>query len=224
MKTAVEIYEAFLIELDKFASPDAEVIDFLHSWHTAVYAFIENELRMFELTNTVTDRLRMLSVPYHAEINQPSCDRPVKHLDLPGDYYRLFGVSALFEYARDERFIKRKGKTFRKPVRKYTADIENFAMENRYYKPNKERPFYRIEGNRLFLVYDTEDKPADEIFARNISLRYIRQPQKLELSDDFQSFNESEFPVDVNMLILRLAVANRLGTTGDPRIQMKSLI
>lgn len=223
MKTALEIYEAFLIELDKHSSPDAEVVDFLHAWRSGVYSFIESELLEFELTNKVTDRLRMISKPLAIDLNTSSdCSKPVKEADLPGDYYRLFGVKAIFEYSKDDDFKKRKGKLMLQPVKKLTADIENFSIGNKYYRPSENNPFYQIFGNRIEFVYETMDKPADHVFIKQATLRYVKQPEPLELSDDFSSFNSSEFPVDVNMLILKAAVVSYMSSTGDQRIQLKS--
>lgn len=223
MKTTLEIYEAFLIELDKHSSPDAEVVDFLHAWRTGLYNFIESEMLEFEITNKVTDRLRMISKPLAIEINTSSdCSNPKKEADLPEDYYRLFGVKAILEFSKDDGFKTKKGKVMLKAVRKFTADIENFSLNNKYYRPSENNPFYQIFGNKIQFIYDSEENPADHVFIKQATLRYIKQPQPLELSDDFTAFNSSEFPVDVNMLILKAAVISYMSTTGDQRIQMKS--
>lgn len=222
MKTAVELYEAFLIELDHHGSPNAQVIEFLHFWNRATYAFIENELKDYELTNTVSDRLRMISHSNSFDLNQGGCSAPVKELNIPSDYFRLFGVKGTFEYARDHGFVFKKGEKFVRAITKLTADIEGFILENEFYKPSLKRPYYQILNNKIEFLYEDELKPSTEVFIRKVSLRYVKHPVPLSLSDDFQSYNSSPFPVDVNHLILGLAVLLFMGTSEDQRIQLKS--
>ena len=222
MKSAPEIYEAFLIELDRYQSPDMQVIDFLHFWNTAVYDFIEGELVGFEMTNTVSDRLRMISHKREFPLNSDFCGTPVKSLLIPQEYFRLFGVKGVFKYARDFGFIHKKGDAFERSFKKMTADIDGFTADNRFYKPSSKRPYYEIIDNSIRFLYEDELKPSTELYIEKITLRYIKHPVPLALSDDFGSYNESPFPIDVNRLILKIAVILAMGTTEDQRIQLKT--
>jgi hypothetical protein len=222
MITAVEIYEAFLIEIDRHESPDAQVVTFLHHWNTAVYSFIENELSVFELTNVVTDRLRHLSTQKELTVNAASCKAPETSVLIPLDYYRLFGVKGVFEYARDYGFKIKKGELIYKPFRKMNADLEGFVADNFYYAPAINRPFYRIFDNKINFLYGQKGLLSDLIFLKTLTISYIKHPIPLQLSDSFLSFNSSVFPIDVNRLILKIAVLDYMGSTGDDRVQIKS--
>jgi hypothetical protein len=223
LKTAVELYEAFLIEIDRYQSPDAQVIDFLHFWNAAVYSFIENELTQFEVTNTVSDRLMMISHGKVISLNTESCNEPKKSWIVPADYFRLFGIKAQFAYARDYGFANKKGDTYTKPLKKLTADLDGFIAENRFYKPSPKNPFYQILDGKIHFVYESEFTSTNShLYIKEFALRYVKHPVPLTLSDDFSSFNSSPFGKDVNYLILNLAVVDYMATTEDQRIQLKS--
>lgn len=222
MKTAVELYEAFLVEIDRYESPDCQVVDFLHFWNAAVYSFIESELRQFESTNTVSDRLRMVSHGRTVGLNSDSCNSPLTEWAIPDDYFRLFGLKGLFRFARDYAFANKKGDEYFKPLKKLTADMDGFILENRFYKPSPKNPFYQILDNKIHFVYQDELAPASHLYLKSFTIRYVKHPVSLQLSDDFESFNSSPFPTDVNYLILKIAVLMFMGTTQDERIQLKS--
>lgn len=223
MKTAVELYEAFLIEIDRYGSPDAQVIDFLHFWNQAVYAFLERELAGFELTNTVSDRLRTLSHRAEFSLNTEGCTAPVRQLDIPENYFRLFGVKGVFRYGSDRGFVQKKGDRFVKTFKKFTADLDGFSHDNRFYRPSIRQPYYQILDNRIHFLYSEELRQAADPYLEKVTLRYLIHPRPLELSDNFAAFNSSPFPVDVNRLILKIAVVLFMGTTQDQRIQLKTI-
>lgn len=217
MKTALELFTGFLFEINKFNAPDCTPQEFNYWFNDSAKKFIDQQIESYEATQKETDEFRMLLVPVDKTVNEGRATN-VRSIELPEDYYRLVRCSATFRCINDWQGFSDGAKIYA-PVRRLTQSMRDLAMDNEYYMPEPEDPYYEIVGNKLFILFDAPSKKIEDVLIESVSYAYIKEPENLELGDDFTGVKESPFPASLNRKILKICVRAFLENKMSPRLQ-----
>lgn len=206
MKSALELYEGVLRELDKYGSPDFEIHEFNDFINRAQDIYLNEELKAYDMVDAVSDNLSVLVSNKSIPVNETD-DSENRSGELPEDYRRITGCLAVIRVKTEfDGYSQGTKLTF--PARRMTADSESFSMDNSYFSPIVSRHvirlFRRVKGKSIEILYDTPMNPNNNILVEAIRLEYIRNPKRIKLSDDYESVEGSEFPENVDDRILSL--------------------
>lgn len=217
MKTALELYTAVLRELNKFNAPDFDVPDFNYWINDSLLKWVEDELDGYEREQKDTDEFRMLLLPDSKVLNEGNTT-DVRKLTLPGNYYRLARCRAVFRCLENwNGYVK--GAKIYQPVRRLTQTIQDLAMQNSYFSPEPEDPFYEIIGQELHILFDTPAKQNKAVVVESVEYAYIRQPETIELGEDYSNVKDSPFAAPVNRKLVKLCALAFLENGASPRLQ-----
>lgn len=217
MRTALELYSAVLRELNKFNAPDFDVADFNYWFNDSVLKWVEAELESYEREQEDSDEFRMLLTPDVKTLNEGNSTN-VRKLALPEGYYRLARCKAVFRCKKDWNGFAEGAKIYQ-PVRRLTQTIRELAMQNSYYSPEPEDPFYEIIGQELHILFDSPSKPNESVVVESVEYAYIREPEAIELGEDYSSVKDSPFSVPVNRKLVKLCTQAFLENSASPRLQ-----
>jgi|DewCreStandDraft_4_1066084.scaffolds.fasta_scaffold05049_11 hypothetical protein len=156
---SLEIYERCVIDLDKYDTPTFEIVDFNRYAERALYEYINEKYKEFEMVQKRTDDLRQFVV-FNTFPNTNNV-----YITLPNDYLRLLSVWYYIEDfdCNTDRWVI---------VQKTTADKLGYSENNYYWKPKLTNPQYQIIGNNLYFRVGDDD--ASRIL--QVRLEYIAIP------------------------------------------------
>ena len=205
MTTSLQLYQAVLYYLNRYSAPDFDVADFRFFVNEAVEQWLKKELEQFELTQVVTDQVRVLivqgTVPFNADetTNLNLATLPIDYRHLIRTEVKLFYKVASLSYAIN---------SLRKVIAKrITGDNWAYVYDNYYLKPvvtDADCTLYaRAIGDKLNVLYESPGYPETTVNVREANIEYIRKPVAITLTDDYVS-STLEFPEDVNRDIARI--------------------
>lgn len=182
----LEIYQRCVIDLDKYDTPTFEIEDFNRYAEKAIYEYINEKYKEFEITQKRTDDLRQfVTISTIAVSNQD-------FVALPEDYLRLlkleYQITDLPCY--DKRWVV---------VQKTNADKLGYSEENYYWKPSLSNPQYQfIKNNIYFRVGEGNNTNISAV-----RLEYIMKPE-LYLIDpsDLGTYSNPSYSDEVDMQII----------------------
>lgn len=178
--TALDCYQAVLIELNKVHAPNLLLEDFNYFFNKAVSQYINKHYNIYDMNQQATDNLRAVKKTVHLDPNEvlksdfgsdedtwqrqsiKSIYGTVKEVFLPLDYIHILNCVCSFkkmtkaECDDDERYESY-------PAKRLTADTLPMVMQNYYTKPAVNRPYYYINGSDEFTQpgYFEENKIGD---------------------------------------------------------------
>lgn len=210
------LYQGLHYQLDRFGAPTFEVAEFNYWWNFGTRKFVNKTLEVFDLTQKVSDALRILTTPGEEVLNVDDTT-DVRQVALPEDYYRLLNCifTIRFKEARECFAI---GDKTQYPGLRMTADLEGFALKNTYHKPQYDRPYYQAIGSDLKLSVDTPDFPDTGVVIEKINFDYIKGPNVVKLESDFtttEDENKCEFPEEITDEITKICLKLILERQGD---------
>lgn len=216
--TNLKLYQGLLYQLDRFGAPTFEVPEFNYWWNFATRKFINKTLDVFDLTQKVSDALRVLIEPGEEVLN-PDDSTDVRKFTLKENYYRLLNCvfKIRFKEARD---CFKKADTVLYAAKRMTADLASFALKNTYHKPQYNRPYYQVVGSDLVLTIDTGDFPDTGVVIEKVNYNYIKAPNVIKLFPSFNPNDESaeekcNFPEEITDEITKLCLKLILERQGD---------
>jgi hypothetical protein len=202
MRDALQVYEGVLRELDRYGSPNFEVHDFNHFIKKAVDMYVGEMLKVYDITDQVSDELSSL-VKQESLVFNPNNTTNVRSATMPDDYLRITNcIVALRE--------KGTGKKDYVKAQRLTGDAYAYIFDNSYFKPIVtncvKRVYRRIVNGKLDIIYDTPSNVNEDTVVESVTLEYIRKPKAIVLGDDYVSVQGSEFPDNVDQKIISLCV------------------
>jgi len=216
--TNLALYQGLLYQLDRFGAPTFEVAEFNYWWNFSTRKFLNKTLEVFDLTQKVSDALRVLVEPGEEILNEDD-ETDVRTQVLPDDYYRLLNciVTIKFKESR-ECFVK--DDTAAYPAQRLNADLEGFILKNTYHKPQWDRPYYQTVGDQLVLTIDTPDFQETGVYIEKINFDYIKAPNVVKLyasfdPDDEEDSEKCEFPEEITDDITKVCLKLLLERQGD---------
>jgi hypothetical protein len=217
--TNLALYQGLLYQLDRFGAPTFEVPEFNYWWNFATRKFVNKTLEVFDLTQKVSDALRVLTTPGEEILNAVDTDTDVRKIDLPEEYFRLLNCILTIRFKEARECFSKGDKTQHKGTR-MTSDLESFALNNTYHKPQWDRPYYKVVGSELLLMIDTADFADNGIVIEKINFDYIKGPNVVKLYPTFDANDEApeekcEFPEEITDEITKICLKLIVERQGD---------
>lgn len=216
--TELTLYQDLLRRLDRTGAPSFEVAEFNYWYNLATRKYVNKQLEVYDLSQKISDSLRILiQDPNFTDTLNVDDTTDQRDTDLPEDYYRLLGVIVTFRYKNDTDCNK-KGDTFTVTAKRMTSDLRGFARENEYHRPSispDTRVYYQVKASKLFIEFDTPEKPETDVVIASVEMEYARQPTVINLKADFSDPVDSEFPPEINDLITRGCMRLLQDNVGD---------
>lgn len=203
-----DTFESFLRGIDKFRVASVTPSDFLYWYHLAQQDYVDQRLTYFEMAGTFDDDISafLLQRQYVAtDLIDPSS--PFRRFALPVDYFRTSLVTCGF------RFTNNCGKPEQgvKKANRLTGDKLGFIIDNPYYKPSRERWYYRMSAGKLQLYGDSLSQ------VESVELDYVRILPLLT-PDDITADTDTEWKKDQSDKIAQKASALFLENKQSPRV------
>ena len=162
--TALQVYEAVLTELNKVKAPSLLLEDFNYFFNKEIIQYINKIYNTFEINQQKTDDLRVLqsSCVLNPLINQDNYPNTstlynnIYEVYLPDDYLHI--LNCVVEY----KLLKKNncnniGDYIQIGAKKLKADNWSQIINNYYFKPKYNNPYFYINNNTTSINYPTED-------------------------------------------------------------------
>lgn len=250
--TVRELYNNVLVELNKVQAPSLLLEDFVYLVNKAVQKYINKRYNFFEMSQQLTDDLRVLLKS--SEALQVSKDKNgvdiisnidgAPQYDLPEDYMHILNCICKFDRSSNSNCRNTKDRQCEAiPASKLDTASWPHTIENYYMKPSRKRPYYYIiniqdpsendeyfKGGRygnsqvpVIQIKSGKDKPSA------VYVDYLRAPKYINLTvGDLDDIDDStpqlEFPDYVTYEIINELVTLILENNKDPRVQTQPAI
>jgi len=182
---SLQVYQRCVIDLDKYDTPTFEIVDFNRYSERALYEYINEKYKEFEVTQKRTDDLRQFVIfNTFPNINN-------EYITLPSDYLRLLSVwyrITDYDCGQDRWVI----------VQKTTADKLGYSENNYYWRPSLRNPQYQIIQDRLYFRVGTDNASA----ITDVRLEYIGIPQLYYINENDLTFTTPPYTDEVDMQIV----------------------
>lgn len=220
MKTAIDLYQSVLREIDKYGAPSFEVGDFVYFYNKAITQYVNQRYSLFEIKQQLTDDLRVLIVSGKEFILNPTVNTNVKFTtisDFDPEYLHLLNCIVTFKYKK----LDCNGVNYlhAEACKRLDADKYAYVINNSYLKPDVKRPYFKISGDQLEIVFDTPNKLNTEVVVNKINIDYLRTPTRITLDSVTFIGNTSEFPDYVDTEIINICTKLFLENVEQGRIQ-----
>lgn len=240
--TALQVYDAVLVELNKLKAPSMLLEDFNYFANKACQQYANLAYTRLEVNQQATDDLRVLKTHFTAPLSNCEIEEDgyAEHysVPLPMDYLHLCNCIVKYK-ASSEKNACGKTSTGAKayPARRLSVDMLPQIISNAYLCPSKKRPYYYILNNNLKSVtapypYEYCKSPLLQIYlgdtvseAPDVYCEYIKTPSEIQLTWDQVNVTEVdtsqvlEFPDYVCYEIVNIIVRLVMENASDPRLQ-----
>lgn len=139
-------YEVFLRGIDQYKVSSVRPGDFLNWFHLAQQDYVDQRLEFFELTGQYDDDITVI-------LSEKTYSSPsiVDKLDVPEDYFRTASLIVNFSYKNDcDETIDTT-----KKITRMTGNNKGLILSNIYYKPNRDRWYYRKISDKIKIYGDS---------------------------------------------------------------------
>lgn len=183
--TAIQAYEAVLIELNKVKAPSISLSDFIYLFNKAQQQYVNLMYNAYDLTQQKVDDLRVIKSTavldvYNHDSNEVFFNN-IFQVELPDDYMHILNCIVEFidtgcnrcQTPLGESYItvKRDGKIFHEPVqyckrfhqgaKRLTTDAASQVINNFYLKPSYRNPYFYINTvNEFNTLGDLNNKES----------------------------------------------------------------
>lgn len=206
MTTTLDLYQAVLFYLNRYSAPDFDLPDFRFFINEAVNEWVKEELKQYELTQVVSDRVRVLVKSDTLTFNADGTT-DVRQFALPGDYRHLVRCEVkLFYKVASLGFAINALRTY--PAKRFTGDSFAYIYDNYYLAPevtDSDCTLYcRAVQDQLQIIFDSPIVPNTNVNIRSAAIEYIKKPNTIVLADGFASPPTLQFPEDVSRDIAKI--------------------
>lgn len=213
--TAREIYEHVLTELNKASAPSILLDDFNYSINKAIHQFGNKRYNVYDKNQQTTDDLRVLtsktilnpvlSTDYGSPLGGNSMYDSIFVTKLPEDYWHILNCVCDYELLSNVGCL-RKGTKLQYRARRLTADIWPEIIDNYYFKPKYDRPYYYLNGFGENKKIEYKNIPQSPSLIQNgqISLKSIKAtPQLTSLGNPNKIQMEIRYGSDIKRFKLK---------------------
>ena len=143
-----EVYENCLIELNKVQAPSLLIDDFVYLFNKAIQKYINKRYNTFEVSQQLTDDLRVLLRTVRIEVEPTTSKNIFKDsytCKLPDDYVHI--LNCVCEFKRTDPDKCNNSQTFfQVGANKMDTSEWPHIINNYYMKPSAKRPYYYISN------------------------------------------------------------------------------
>ncbi len=144
-----EAFEDCLIELNKVQAPALLLDDFVYLFNKAIQKYINKRYNVFEVSQQLTDDLRVLLRTKKIDVTSSSLDPNVFKdsytCQLPDDYMHILNCICEFKHTKAGK-CDNTCTTFQVGANKLDTSEWPHIINNYYMKPSAKRPYYYISN------------------------------------------------------------------------------
>lgn len=234
--TALELYDAGLIELNKVHAPSLLLDDYNYFINKAIQQYANLAYARLEINQQSTDDIRALKKSFTEKLlNKVTNSGFYDHyrVELPENYFHLANCIIKYE-AVDENICTGTKDILSFPARRLSVDLLPNIVNNAYLKPKYNRPYYAIldNGNGITTDFSGDTNNYLDIYIGDglakynptVYIEYIKTPAKVTLT--FEDLNKDpedsqvlEFPDYVCYEIVNIFVRLVMENASNPRLQ-----
>ena len=217
MATIREAYVAILTEMVTEDTQKLYLEDFLYYYNKAISEYMKKRYELFEVTQQLTDDLRVWKAEFMGSSNKVSIDNDIK------DYRHLLNciVGVGINYP-DVKCDQKVGKPVRYKASRMTSNIKAGLLNNEYLKATFYRPYFDIIGDTI--TVDLGETKKRQVKTQSVYIEYLRQPAIVDLTEeqvqeDVDNSQALEFSRDVGEEIIKGCIMLLLERDASQRLQ-----
>jgi hypothetical protein len=221
---AYDLFAAALRELEHWQAPVWTPGDFTYRFNKARQNYIEELKSSYELTQQVTDAMRPILKTAERTLN-PQGATDARTCPLPASFvpddkwecgrYQFLTDCRVTLYYTQDHGTKAKGSRKSVGAARETAEMGIYTLDNHYWRPGVSdkdaNVFYRVRGNELEFVFDTDEKPVTHAVVEKVRIGYMAAPSPILLNSRTPNdpLNvDSDWPEELDQRIVVLCVAD----------------
>lgn len=231
--TALEAYDAGLIELNKVHAPSLLLDDYNYFFNKAIQQYINLVYTRLEINQQALDDIRALKRFYEVKLGNKTKEgyEPHYRVDLPDSYMHL--ANCIIKYEENEKkdcANEKETKSF--PARRLSPDLLPQIVNNAYLKPTYNRPYYSLFDSGIIEKTKTDTSNYIEIYngsglknyTPSVYIEYIKEPEEVKLTEAMLEGSDTkipklEFPDYVCYEIVNIFVRLVMENASNPRLQ-----
>ena len=145
-----QAFESSLIELNKVQAPSLLLDDFIYLFNKAIQKYINKRYNTFEVSQQLTDDLRVLLrtekiIPTDSS-QDPATFKDSWTVKLPDDYLHILNCICEFKRNTNKNRCENSCTTFQVGANKMDTSEWPHIINNYYMKPSAKRPYYYISN------------------------------------------------------------------------------
>lgn len=151
--TAIQLYEAVLIELNKVKAPSMSLSDFVYYFNKATQLYMNQMYNAYEVNQQKVDDLRVIRktailTPYVSSNDMVSSGFFTQsyEVELPMDYWHILNCIVRFQDNNKNHKCKEEGRQFNQGAKRMTSDQASQVIHNFYMQPSVRNPYYYINN------------------------------------------------------------------------------
>lgn len=151
--TAIQLYEAVLIELNKVKAPSMSLSDFVYYFNKATQLYMNQMYNAYEVNQQKVDDLRVIRKTAILTPYIPSNDMidggfftQSYEVELPTDYWHILNCIVRFQDNNKNHKCKEAGRQFNQGAKRMTSDQASQVIHNFYMQPSVRNPYYYINN------------------------------------------------------------------------------
>ena len=164
--TAIQLYEAVLIELNKVQAPSLSLPDFIYFFNKATQQYVNETYNSYEINQQRVDDLRVirgsaqLALERVVPAGNTNLYSSVYQTYLPDDYLHI--LNCVVEYTVKKNFkCYNANDKVHFGAKRLTADMFSQIINNYYMRPSYKNPYFYINNVNISNTYPTTDSQVD---------------------------------------------------------------
>lgn len=150
--TAIKLYEAVLIELNKVKAPSMSLSDFVYYFNKATQIYMNQMYNAYEVNQQKVDDLRVIrntailpAIKAQNDMVNAGFFSDSYEVELPNDYWHMLNCIIKFRREKVDK-CDPAGSTFVQGAKRLTSDSAPHVIHNHYMKPSYKNPYYYINN------------------------------------------------------------------------------
>lgn len=149
--TAIQVYEAVLIELNKVKAPSLSLEDFIYFFNKASQQYVNMVYNSYEVNQQTVDDLRVirgtvkLPLSIDEDLSGTGIFDNVYSTYLPDDYLHILNCIVAFKMNRQKNCHAKDSLVF-KGAKRLSSNANSAILNNYYLKPSYKNPYFYINN------------------------------------------------------------------------------
>ena len=184
--TAIQVYEAVLIELNKVKAPSISLSDFVYYFNKAQQIYMNQMYNAYEVNQQKVDDLRVIrdtailpAIKASNVMTKAGFFTDSYEVELPSDYWHMLNCIIKFKRVKATSKCDNSGEYFNQGAKRLTSDATPHVIHNHYMRPSYKNPYYYINNIQ---EYDNNDWKQPIIQTAPI-YKFILKNGKLDIND-----------------------------------------
>lgn len=188
--TAIQVYEAVLIELNKVKAPSLSLEDFIYFFNKASQQYVNMVYNSYEVNQQTVDDLRVIrgtvKLPLSIDegLSGTGIFDNVYSTYLPDDYFHILNCIVAFKMNRQKNCHAKDSLVF-KGAKRLSSNANSAILNNYYLKPSYKNPYFYINnvdvrGGEELGGIETLKKINSQAIVWEVNLKNVNVPEGVD--------------------------------------------